>query len=303
MKNKIQIVEMGLRDGLQNEKVHLSTATRFELFKKICDSGLRRIEVGAFVSPQWVPQMSPTRELILESYEWLKKNKLEKKIQISALVPNLKGLEMALETPVKEVAIFASATESFAQKNTNCSIAESFERFKPVLALAKKKKIKVRGYLSVCFGCPFEGAVSEDKVVRLAVDLYKMGIYELSIGDTIGIANVGQVKSLFTKLKRKIPVTALAGHFHDTRGQALVNILMAYQMGVRVFDSSVGGLGGCPYAPNSSGNVATEEVAFMFDGMGVEHKVNTKNILTYSKWLAEQVQHPLSSRLAKADGQ
>ena len=222
MSKPVRIVEVGLRDGLQNESTNLSVDQRFELLKKLIDAGTNTFELGAFVSPKWVPQMAVTSELVKKYFS---KYKNSKKLRSSILVPNEQGMQQAIESGVKEVAIFASSTEAFSQKNINCSIAESFERFKPIMALAKKNKIKVRGYLSVCFGCPYEGKVSEAKVVALAKKIIQIGCYEVSIGDTIGIANAGQVESLFKKLKKVIPANKIAGHFHDTRGQALANIL------------------------------------------------------------------------------
>ncbi|MGZ3803029.1 MAG: hydroxymethylglutaryl-CoA lyase, partial [Pseudobdellovibrionaceae bacterium] len=265
---KVTIVEMGLRDGLQNEKVILSTEVRLEILKRLLDIGARRIEVGAFVSPQWVPQMAGSMEVTQAALQMQKEKKTPKGTEFSVLVPNEKGMLMAIETGIKEVAIFAAASESFSKKNINCTIEESFERFKQVMAFARKHKIKVRGYLSTCFGCPFEGKVSETKVIQLAKRLHQLGCYEISIGDTIGVADPAQVERVFKKLKKAVPVKKLAAHFHDTRGQALANILVAYNLGVQVFDSSIGGLGGCPYAPGAAGNVATEDVVYMFQGMG-----------------------------------
>ena len=295
-KAKVKIVEVGLRDGLQNESTNLSIAQRFALLEKLIGAGTKTFEVGAFVSPKWVPQMAVSKELtgmVLNKYPDYKK------YQSSVLVPNEVGMQMALDSGVKEIAIFASSSETFSQKNINCSIEESFKRFEPIMKMAKKNKIKVRGYLSVCFGCPFEGAVPEKKVVELAKRLYKMGCYEISIGDTIGVATVNQVNSLFKKLKKVVPIAKLAGHFHDTRGQALANILEAFKVGVRVFDSSIGGLGGCPYAKGATGNVATEDVVFMFNGMDVATGLDIEKLCQINRWLEPQMNHPLSSRVGK----
>lgn len=292
---KVTIVEMALRDGLQNEKVVLSTEARLEILKRLLEIGSRRIEVGAFVSPQWVPQMAGSMEITQAAM----KMKVPKGTEFSVLVPNEKGMLMAIESGVKEVAIFAAASESFSKKNINCSIDESFERFKPVMALAKKHKIKVRGYLSTCFGCPFEGKVSEAKVVQLAKRLHQLGCYEISIGDTIGVANPTQVQSVFKKLKKAVPVKKLAAHFHDTRGTAIANILEAYQLGVTVFDASMGGLGGCPYAPGAAGNVSTEDVAYMFQGMGVKTGLDIDKMVAIYPWLTEKIQHTLSTKVGK----
>ncbi|MCM2352110.1 MAG: hydroxymethylglutaryl-CoA lyase [Pseudobdellovibrio sp.] len=295
-KGKVKIVEVGLRDGLQNESTVLSTHQRFELLEKLIAAGTKTFEVGAFVSPKWVPQMAVSKEL---TDLVLKKYPDQKKFHSSVLVPNEVGLKGAMETGIKEIAIFASSSETFSQKNINCSIEESFQRFEPIMKIAKKNKIKVRGYLSVCFGCPFEGDVPEKKVVELAKRLYKMGCYEISIGDTIGVATVNQVDSLFKKLKKVIPITKLAGHFHDTRGQALANILEAYKVGVRVFDSSIGGLGGCPYAKGATGNVATEDVVYMFNGMDVNTGLDIDKLCAINRWLEPQMNHALSSRVGK----
>lgn len=299
MKKSVVIVEMGLRDGLQNEKTVLDTNTRVEFAKRLIDAGVKRVEIGAFVSPQWVPQMAGTAEVVEKTFSLVRSKEISKKVEFSVLVPNERGMIDAIENGVKEVAIFAACSESFSQKNINCSIDESFERFEPVMALAKKHKIKVRGYLSTCFGCPFEGKVSEAKVVKLAQRMHKLGVYEISIGDTIGVANAGQVESLFKKLKKSVPVKKLAGHFHDTRGQALANILAAYKQGVTVFDTSLGGLGGCPYAPGATGNVATEDIVYMFQGMGIRTGLNLEKLIALNPWAADKIQHPLPSKVGK----
>lgn len=292
----IRIIEVGLRDGLQNESTNLTVDQRFNLLSKLVDAGVKAFEVGAFVSPKWVPQMAVTSDLIdkvVDAYPD------QKKYQYSVLVPNEQGMLQALKAGVKEVALFASSSETFSHKNINCSIEESFERFKPIMALAKKNNIRVRGYLSVCFGCPFEGYVPEKKVIELAKRLYKLGCYEVSIGDTIGVANAGQVESLFKKLKKVVPSRKIAGHFHDTRGQALANILAAYKVGIKNFDSSIGGLGGCPYAKGATGNVATEDVIYMFSGMGLDTGIDLAKLIEINKWLEPQMNHKLSSKVGK----
>lgn len=295
MADAVRIVEVGLRDGLQNETTNLSLEHRFELLNKLIEAGSKSFEIGAFVSAKWVPQMAVTGNLINLFLSKYKKTKL----QGSVLVPNIQGMKLAMDAGMNEIAIFASSTESFSQKNINCSIAESFERFVPIMALAKKNKIKVRGYLSVCFGCPYEGTVSEAKVVSLAKKLIQIGCYEVSIGDTIGIANAGQIESLFKKLKKTIPAKKLAGHFHDTRGQALANILQAYKMGIRTFDSSIGGLGGCPYAKGATGNVATEDVVYMFNGLKIKTGLNLPKLIAIHHWLNPLMDHPLPSKVGK----
>ncbi len=294
---QVKIVEVGLRDGLQNESSNLTIEQRYDLYEKLSKSGAKFIEIGAFVSPKWVPQMAITASL---SALILSENKkLKSKVSLSVLVPNEQGMLQAIDAGIKEVAIFAACSESFSQANTNCSIDESFERFIPVMKLAKEFKIKVRGYLSTCFGCPFEGPVPEKKVVSLAKKMHQMGVYEISIGDTIGIANPAQVTSLFTKLKKAVPAKKLAGHFHDTRGQALANILAAYNAGIPTFDSSIGGLGGCPYAPGAAGNVATEDVVYMFDGMKVKTGLNLDQLIATHHWLQPLINHGLSSKVGR----
>lgn len=298
-KDSVVIVEMGLRDGLQNEKHILDADTRVEFAQRLISAGVKRLEVGAYVSPTWVPQMAGTSEVLQKIFSLRKEKKISSGVEFSVLVPNERGMLDAIQSGVKEVAIFAACSESFSKKNINCSIEESFRRFEPVMALAKKHKVKVRGYLSTCFGCPFEGKVSEAKVVKLAHRMHKMGVHEISIGDTIGVADVGQVRSLFKKLKQVVPVKKIAGHFHDTRGQALANILAAYDLGVRVFDTSLGGLGGCPYAPGATGNVATEDVVYMFHGMKVKTGLNLVKLLEINPWVAEKIQHSLPSKVGK----
>ncbi|GIL17546.1 MAG: hydroxymethylglutaryl-CoA lyase [Oligoflexia bacterium] len=300
MKTKVTIVEVGLRDGLQNEKFQLTTEQKVQFAHKLIDAGIERIELGAFVRPDWIPQMAGSKDVIDQVLQ-ATTPKTNKKIQAAALVPNERGMQDALETKIKEIAIFAAASESFSKKNINCTIEESFERFVPVMKLAKKNKIKVRGYLSTCFGCPYEGNVPEKKVVELAKRLYKMGCYEISIGDTIGVASPAQVESLFKKLKKVIPVKKLAGHFHDTRGTALANIYAAYKLGVRVFDTSLGGLGGCPYAPGSAGNVATEDVVYMFDQMKIKTGIDLKKLIKTNTWVSTLMGKELPSRVSKAE--
>lgn len=297
-KPQVKIVEVGLRDGLQNEKSVLTIEQRYDLLEGLIKGGLQQIEIGAFVSPEWVPQMAGTADLI-RLYQSKKAPAERKKISATVLVPNEKGMKQAIESKVQEVAVFISATESFSQKNINCSISESLDRVKTIITLAKKNKIKVRGYLSVCFGCPYEGEVSEKKVVELATKLFKMGCYEVSIGDTIGIANPVQVTRLFKKLKLKIPKNKLAGHFHDTRGMALANIWASYLTGITTFDSSIGGLGGCPYAKGASGNVSTEDVVNMFEQCHVKTNIKLDQLINVNHWLSLQMNKSLESKVSK----
>lgn len=297
MSKSVSLVEVGLRDGLQNEKQTISTAIRVAMAERLAKAGSRKLELGAFVRPDKIPQMAGSKEVVQQVLQLQQEKKISKNVEFSVLVPNEKGMQEALSTGIREIAIFAACSETFSQKNINCSIEESFQRFLPVMALAKKHKIKVRGYLSTCFGCPYEGAVDEKVVVRLAERLHKLGCYEISIGDTIGVAQPGQVKSVFTKLKKKIPAKKLAGHFHDTRGTALVNIYTAYQLGIKTFDTSLGGLGGCPYAPGAAGNVATEDVVYMFHGMGVKTGIDLQQILEINSWMSAQMNKALPSKV------
>lgn len=294
----IQVVEVGPRDGLQNESRTLSMTDKFNFIKHLANSGLKRIEVGAFVSSKWVPQMQGSLELINEIYR--RRQEFPKDVQFSALVPNVKGMEDALQTPIPEIAVFGAASESFSKKNINCTIEESLQRFKDVAAMAKKNKRKVRGYLSVAFGCPYEGAVSEKRVVELVQAYLKIGVYEVSIGDTIGVATPKQVESLLKKLKTKVPLKKVALHMHDTRGTALANVLKGLEMGVKVFDSSFGGLGGCPYAKGASGNLATDDLIYMLNGMGLKSGVNLGKLLGFSKEVEIMVGRKLRSKTSEA---
>ena len=289
----VRIVEVGPRDGLQNEKSSVSVETRVELINRLSDTGLKTIEAGAFVSPKWVPQMAGT-DMVYAA--------IDKKSGISypVLVPNAKGMESAVAAGVKEIAVFAAASESFSQKNINCSIAESLERFKPVMEEAKKHNIKVRGYVSCVLGCPYEGEIKPAAVVKVATALFDMGCYEISLGDTIGTGTPVKTRALLEAVKKEIPVTALAVHFHDTYGQALANILVALEEGIAVVDSAVSGLGGCPYAKGASGNVSTEDVLYMLNGMGIDTDVNIDKLAAAGRFIAEVLQRPTASKSAQA---
>ena len=300
MSKKVQIVEVGPRDGLQNEATLLDISTRLHFAQHLAAAGLKRIEIGAFVSPEWVPQMAGSGRLIKKTLEFQKQKKIESRVKFSALVPNRRGMIDAIDSGVKEVAIFAAVSESFSQKNINCSVKESLKRFVPVMELAQKGKIKVRGYLSTCFGCPYEGKISESKVLKLAEKLFDLGIYELSIGDTVGVANPKQVRSLVQKMETQFALSQVAMHFHDTRGTALANILASVDLGIRTFDSSLGGLGGCPYAPGASGNVATEDVVYMLESMGFKTGIDLEKLIKLNQWMSARVQRDLPSRVAKA---
>lgn len=293
---KIDIVEVGPRDGLQNEAQHATVAQRLQLVNKLVEAGLKRIEVGAFVSPKWVPQMAGTAELCHELFA----NSKNKTVKFSVLVPNLRGLEDALDTQVKEVAVFGACSESFSQKNINCSIAESLTRFKEIITVAKKKKVRVRGYLSTVFGCPYEGKVPFKRVLDLSEKMLDLGVYELSLGDTIGVATPKQVRDLLKQFKKRLGLRELAMHFHDTRGTALANILASLDAGVKVFDSSVGGLGGCPYAAGASGNLATEDLVYMLEGMGVKTGVDLEKLVQMRELVESITAHPVVGRVSRA---
>lgn len=299
--SSVRIIEVGLRDGLQNEKTVLSIADRHELARRLALSGTRELELGAFVSAQWVPQMAGSMELITSVIQERRaKDSAFKNVRLSALVPNRRGLESAVESGVERIAIFASASETFSKKNINCSIKESFVRYAEVIDEAHRQGLTVRGYLSMCFGCPFEGKVSEARVVKYAAKLAELGCDEVSIGDTIGIADPKQVtrvgKALISELSRK----NLAMHFHDTRGTALANILASLEIGLRSFDSSIAGLGGCPYAPAATGNVATEDVVYMLHRMGMKTGLNLAALVETARWLQPKIGHELPSKVSRA---
>lgn len=306
---KVKIVDVGPRDGLQNEKITLNLEARLEFAERLAQAGVRFIELGAFVSPQWVPQMAGAAELMQAAFQRQRQpTSALGRAELSALVPNPRGMQEAMKADVKNVAIFASASEAFAKKNINCSIEESFQRFAQVMAMAREanqasagqERIKVRGYLSMCFGCPFEGKVSEGQVVRLVKRLARLGVDEISIGDTIGVAHPTQVRSLVAKLIDAVGADRLAMHFHDTRGTALANILASLELGIRIFDSSLGGLGGCPYAPAATGNVATEDVVYMLHGMGYNTGIDLAALLPINKWMTEKIGHELPSKVGRA---
>lgn len=297
MTKSVRLVDVSLRDGLQNEAAPVSTADRVRLAERLIQAGVRRMELGAFVRVEKIPQMAGSMDVIRQT---LAQFPDQKKYGFAALVPNQKGMDEALKSGIKEVAVFTAASNSFTKANINCTIEESFERFADVMTLAKRNKIKVRGYLSTCFGCPYEGEVSESVVVKTAERLYRMGCYEVSIGDTIGVATPDQVRRVFAKLEKKIPRAKLAGHFHDTRGTALANILAAYEGGIRIFDASLGGIGGCPYAPGAAGNVAIEDVVYMFQGMKVETGLDLRRLIDANQWFSGVMGKRLNSKMSLA---
>ncbi len=286
---QVKIVEVGPRDGLQNEKAMVSTATKIELIHRLGDAGLSVIEATAFVSPKWVPQMGDATEVMTGI------NRRDS-ITYPVLTPNVKGLEAAIAAGATEVAIFGSASESFSQKNINCSIEESLKRFRPVMTAARKKNIAVRGYVSCVLGCPYEGDIAPAKVAKVASALYDMGCYEVSLGDTIGTGTPIKAQNMISAVCEYVPIDKLAAHFHDTYGQALANLLAVLQMGIATIDSSVAGLGGCPYAQGASGNVATEDVVYMLNGLGIESGVNLEKLVETGHWICSRVGRPSASK-------
>lgn len=292
---RVRIVEVGPRDGLQNEKQPVSTTQKLELIERLVAAGCRTIEATAFVSPKWTPQMADHDAVLRGVIR-------HAGVAYPVLTPNLKGFEAALAAGAEEVAVFAAASESFSRKNINCSIAESLVRFEPVMAAARTAGVKVRGYVSCVLGCPYEGAVAPQAVSHVAKTLIDMGCYEISLGDTVGVGAPTGVKRLVEAVTHLVPVTALAGHFHDTYGMAVANVVAAWEMGVAVFDSSVGGLGGCPYAAGASGNVATEDLVWLFDRMGVETGIDLASLVDCAHWIDRILGRPPASRVATALG-
>ncbi|MDX1527503.1 MAG: hydroxymethylglutaryl-CoA lyase [Gammaproteobacteria bacterium] len=291
--NEVRIVEVGPRDGLQNEPQTVSTAVKIEFINRLSATGLKSIEATAFVSPRWVPQMADNADVMAGI-------RRGQGISYPVLVPNMKGFEAALNADCDEVAVFAAASESFSRKNINCSIDESLERFAPVADAAREKNVRVRGYISCVLGCPYEGEVPAQAVARVAGRLFDMGCYEISLGDTIGTGTAGATQRMIDAVTETVPVEKVAGHFHDTYGQALANVLAAMQRGVAVFDSSVAGLGGCPYARGATGNVATEDLLYMLNGLGVSTGVDLDALVDTARFISEALGRPPVSRVARA---
>ncbi len=291
--NFVKIVDVGPRDGLQNEPGFVPTETKVSLIHKLADCGLSMIEAGAFVSPKWVPQMADGADVFAAIIK-------KPGVVYSALTPNMKGLDLAMVAGVQEVAVFAAASESFSKKNTNCTISESIERFLPLCDAAQKAGISVRGYVSCVLGCPYEGDISSAVVADLSARLMDAGCYEVSLGDTIGCGTPAKAQALVNEVGAAISMDKVAVHFHDTYGQALANIHAVLQQGVSVVDSSVAGLGGCPYAKGASGNVATEDVLYMLNGLGLDTGVDMTGLLLASAYITGELGRPPSSRVALA---
>ncbi|WP_379866377.1 hydroxymethylglutaryl-CoA lyase [Marinobacter sp. M5B] len=293
---QVRLVEMSPRDGLQNEPGPvIDTAIKTGLIDRLADCGLNHIESASFVSPKWVPQMGDAADVMAGI-------KRKAGVRYSVLTPNLKGFENALAAGVDEVAVFGAASESFSQKNINCSIAESLERFLPVMEAAKQHHIPVRGYVSTVLGCPYEGDIAPEQVAKVAKALAELGCYEISLGDTIGVGTPLKAKRMLEAVAAEVPIEKLAAHFHDTYGQALANLYAVLEEGISVIDASVAGLGGCPYAKGASGNVATEDVLYLLNGLGIKTGVDLDKLVTTGEWISEQLKRHNGSKVGQALG-
>ena len=293
---QVRLVEMSPRDGLQNEPGPvIDTAIKTGLIDRLADCGLNHIESASFVSPKWVPQMGDAADVMAGI-------KRKAGVRYSVLTPNLRGFENALAAGVDEVAVFGAASESFSQKNINCSIAESLERFLPVMEAAKQHHIPVRGYVSTVLGCPYEGDIAPDQVAKVAKALAELGCYEISLGDTIGVGTPLKAKRMLDAVAAEVPIEKLAAHFHDTYGQALANLYAVLEEGISVIDASVAGLGGCPYAKGASGNVATEDVLYLLNGLGIKTGVDLNKLVTTGEWISEQLKRHNGSKVGQALG-
>lgn len=290
---RVRVVEVGPRDGLQNESVSIPTETKVQFITALVDSGLQVVEAGAFVHPKWVPQMADTGEV----FKLIPK---DPGVDYPVLVPNERGLDRAIESGVTSIAIFTAASETFNKRNINMSIDESFQNFIPLTQRAIAQRMRVRGYVSCALGCPYEGEIAPERVLEVAARLLDLGCYEVSIGDTIGVGTPLQVQGLIGLLLQVIPPSKLAMHFHDTRGTALANTLAALEMGVATFDASAGGLGGCPYAPGASGNMATEDLVYMLNGLGIPSGVDLDRLAAASTVIAPFLDHPLPGKYLQA---
>jgi hydroxymethylglutaryl-CoA lyase len=290
---RVRMVEVGPRDGLQNEPQTVPAAMKIALIERLSAAGLPVVEATSFVSPKWVPQMADAAEVMAGIAR-------KSGTAYPVLVPNLRGFEAALAAKAEEVAVFAAASESFSRRNINCSIAESLERFQPVMAAAKQAGLRVRGYVSCVLGCPYEGAVEPAKVAEVSLRLAEMGCYEISLGDTIGVGTPGRAQAMIEAVAGKLPREQLAVHFHDTYGQALANILAALECGIAVVDSSVAGLGGCPYAPGAGGNVASEDVLYMLQGLGIDTGVDLEALIEAGRFISERLGRQPASKVSLA---
>lgn len=293
--SRVRIVEVGPRDGLQNEALMVPAASKIHFINLLSQTGLQSIEATSFVSPKWVPQLADADEV-------LRGITRAPGVRYPVLTPNLQGLERALAAGADEVAVFTAASEAFSLKNTNATIAQSFERFGPLLARAREAQVRVRGYVSTVLGCPYQGAVPVSEVVRVTHALYELGCYEISLGDTIGVGTPNQARDMLKAVAEVVPMAALAIHFHDTRGTALANIYACLELGVAVIDSSTAGLGGCPYARGASGNVATEDVLYMLNGLGIHTGVDLNGVIQAGRYIAQQLGKPPASKVNLADG-
>lgn len=289
----VRLVEVGPRDGLQNEAQPISVADKVRLVDDLTEAGLGYIEVGSFVSPKWVPQMAGSADVFAGIQQ-------RAGVTYAALAPNLRGFEDALAAGVKEVAVFAAASEAFSQRNINCSISESLQRFEPIMEAARSHGVRVRGYVSCVLGCPYEGKVSAEQVAPVAKALHEMGCYEVSLGDTIGTGTAGDTRRLFEVVSAVVPREQLAGHFHDTYGQALANVYAGLLEGISVFDSSVAGLGGCPYAKGATGNIATEDVLYLLQGLGIETGIDLDRLIAAGQRISAVLGRANGSRVARA---
>jgi len=289
----VKIVEVGPRDGLQNEKLQISAEDKIALIEQLADAGVNYIESGSFVSPKWVPQMATSSDVF---------NGIKRKsgVTYAALTPNMKGFEAAMAVNANEVAIFGAASEAFSQKNINCSIEESLQRFESIMQAAKAVNIPVRGYVSCVVGCPYDGFIEPEQVAMVAEKLYKMGCYEISLGDTIGVGTPATVTKMIQAVSARVPMEKLAVHFHDTYGQALTNIYSALQAGVMVVDSAIAGLGGCPYAKGASGNVATEDVLYMLNGLGIKTGIDFEKLLAAGWFISDKLGKAPVSKVSTA---
>jgi hydroxymethylglutaryl-CoA lyase len=291
--SKVSIVEVGPRDGLQNEQATLPTALKIKLIERLAAAGLRRIETTAFVSPKRVPQMADNAEVVAGVATL-------PGVRYAVLTPNLKGYHAAITAGAQEVAVFAAASDAFSENNIHCSVAESLDRFRPLLARAQCDGIPVRGYISCALGCPYQGDVPLAAVVDVARRLFEMGCDEISLGDTLGVGTPGKTRKLIEAVARHVPIQKLAGHFHDTYGMAIANVYASLEVGVAIFDSSVAGLGGCPYAPGATGNVASEDLVYLLQGLNIEHGVDLAKLAATGVWISERLGRQPASRVARA---